>query len=154
MIHTYTRNGTTRYGYYVCLNATKQDYKSCETRSIPVQEIEDFVVDRITTIGGEAELVERIERKARARREQRLSTLDAEKNQIEKSLRQQAKLVAGKLPAPAALFVRPLQILLVKSRFDERRIRVLGRIKIVTARRLATTWLTIFPRKSVQRRCR
>jgi len=102
MIHTYTRKGATRYRYYVCQNATKQGYKSCETRSIPAQEIEDFVVDRITSIGSEAELVERIERKARARREQRLSALDAEKDQIDKSLRHQAKLVAGIFGLPNA----------------------------------------------------
>ena len=95
MIHTYTSKGTTRYRYYVCLNATKQGAKTCATRSIPAQEIENFVVDRIAAIGGDAELVARIEKNALAQSEERMAALVAEKAQIEINLRHQAKLVAG-----------------------------------------------------------
>lgn len=71
-------------------------------QSIPAQEIEDFVVDRIACIGRDEGLVERIEQKARLQREERLSALEAEKAQIEKSLRHQAKLVAGIVGLPNA----------------------------------------------------
>ena len=102
MIHTYTSKGGTRYRYYVCQNATKQGYNVCETKSIPAQEIEDFVVDRITCIGSDEEFVERIEQKARIQREERLAALESEKARIEKSLRHQAKLVAGIVGLPNA----------------------------------------------------
>jgi len=95
MIHTYTGKRGTRYRYYTCQNATKQGAHVCATRSLPAQEIEDFVVDRISAIGRDQELVRRIEEKARVQRDERLAALDAEKTQIEKSLRQQARLVAG-----------------------------------------------------------
>lgn len=102
MIHTYTLKGKTRYRYYVCSNATKQGYKSCETRSIPAQEIECFVVERIAAIGSDPDLVEKIEGKVRDQREKRLSALDAEKDQMKNSMRQQAKLVAGIMGLPNA----------------------------------------------------
>jgi len=60
------RSGPRNYRYYVCQNATKQGYDVCATRSIPAQEIEDFVVDRITSIGKDEGLITRIEQKARA----------------------------------------------------------------------------------------
>ncbi len=102
MMHTYTSKGTTRYRYYVCQKATKQGAKSCATRSIPAQEIEDFVVDRIATIGGDQELVRRIEKNALNQSEERMAALDAEKAQIEKALRHQAKMVAGIVGLPNA----------------------------------------------------
>ncbi len=102
MIHTFTSKGATRYRYYVCQNATKQGARVCTTRSIPAQEIEDFVVDRIAAIGADSELVDRIEKNARNQSEERMAALDAEKTQIEKALRYQAKLVAGIVGLPNA----------------------------------------------------
>lgn len=102
MIHTYTAKGTTRYRYYVCLNATKQGAKSCATRSLPAQEIESFVVDRIAAIGRDPGLVGRIEKNALAQSEERMKSLSAEKTQIEKTLRQQTKRVAGIVGLPNA----------------------------------------------------
>ena len=60
------------------------------------------MVDRITSIGSDAGLVERIEQKARGQREKRMAVLEAEKTEIEKSLRHQAKLVAGIVGLPNA----------------------------------------------------
>jgi site-specific DNA recombinase len=102
MIHTYTSKGATRYRYYVCQKAIKQGANACATRSIPAQEIEDFVVDRIAAIGRDPELIDRIEKKARNQSEERRAALEAEKAQIEKTLRQQAKLVAGIIGLPDA----------------------------------------------------
>lgn len=102
MIHTYTTKGKVRYRYYVCQKATKQGYHACETRSIPAQEIEDFVIDRISTIGADKKLVAEVENEARSQREANLATLADEKVQIEKSLRHQARTVAGIVGQPNA----------------------------------------------------
>jgi site-specific DNA recombinase len=102
MIHTYTCKGTTRYRYYVCLKATKQGAKICATRSIPAQEIEDFVVDRIATIGSDPDLIRRVEVSVSAQRRERLTAIEAEKTEMGKSLRNQAKMVAGIVELPNA----------------------------------------------------
>jgi site-specific DNA recombinase len=102
MIHTYTSKGTTRYRYYVCIKATKQGAKVCSTRSIPAKEIEDFVVGQIAAIGRSPDLIEKVEEKARSQREIRLTALEAERAEIEKSLRHNARLVAGIFQLPNA----------------------------------------------------
>jgi len=41
MYYIYSRKGTTRYHYYLCMNAQKRGYKSCPTRLISAQAIEN-----------------------------------------------------------------------------------------------------------------
>ena len=121
MIHTYTKKGRTRYRYYVCQKATKQGAKSCETRSIPAAEIEKFVVERIGTLGTDPGVVRTIEKKAAAARDEKLAALRAEKTQIEKRLREQARLVAGIVGQPDA--ARRLADLEEQIRAGENRMR-------------------------------
>jgi site-specific DNA recombinase len=47
MMHTYTSRGSKRYRYYVCLRAQKNGYDRCRTRSVPAEEIEQYVVDEL-----------------------------------------------------------------------------------------------------------
>ena len=50
MSHSYTvKNKNKRYRYYVCCKAQKQGWDSCPTKSLPAAEIEEFVVDRLST---------------------------------------------------------------------------------------------------------
>lgn len=102
MIHTYTCKGTTRYRYYVCLKSTKQGAKVCSTRSIPAKEIEDFVVGQIATIGQSPELIQKVEETACAQQESRMAKLEAEKANLEKALRNNARTVAGIFELPNA----------------------------------------------------
>ena len=102
MIHTYTCKGTTRYRYYVCLKSTKQGAKTCATRTIPSKEIEDFVVGQIATIGQSPELIQKVGETACAQRESRMAKLEAEKVDIERTLRHNARLVAGIFDLPNA----------------------------------------------------
>jgi site-specific DNA recombinase len=48
--HT-TRSGTKRYRYYVCTAAQKRGWHTCPSKSIPVGEIELFVVQQLRGIG-------------------------------------------------------------------------------------------------------
>lgn len=102
MIHTYTGKKGTRYRYYICQKATKQGAKSCPTGSLPASEIEKFVIERITTIGGDPALVRSIVGKVATMTEEKRAVLDAEKDHIERSLRSQAKLVAAVVGQPNA----------------------------------------------------
>ena len=102
MNHTYTAKEKIRYRYYVCQNAAKRGYASCDTRSIPAQEIEDFIVDRMAAIGSDEALIAEVEGRARTEREESLAALVSEKTQIEKSLSHQARTVAGIMGQPNA----------------------------------------------------
>lgn len=55
MFHTYTSKKKHRkYRYYVCLNAHKRGYKSCPTRSVNAQAIENSVIDNLRSIATDA----------------------------------------------------------------------------------------------------
>ena len=59
MIHTFSvKNGTRRYRYYTCMTAKKRGREACPSRSLPAGEIENFVIERIRTIGTDPCLLE------------------------------------------------------------------------------------------------
>ncbi len=47
MVHTFTSRGNKRYRYYVCCQAIKSGRKSCPSDSLPAEELEAAVTDRI-----------------------------------------------------------------------------------------------------------
>ena len=100
MSHTYSVKGRTRYRYYVCTRAAKQGYAVCATRSVPAQEIENFVMQRIATIGGDSDLLKEVLTQAKTQRDESLAALQAEHTSLKTSLRAQAKLVAGAIGKP------------------------------------------------------
>jgi len=97
MPHSYTCKGKTRYRYYVCQKAMRRGWSECKTRSIPAQEIEDFVLRRLARIGSEPELAEDVARQAREEHQRQGDALRSEKATLEKSLREQARAVVGLL---------------------------------------------------------
>ena len=102
MTHSYTCKGTTRYRYYVCQRAMKQGWGECETKSIPAQEIEDFVIQRLARIGSDPELAGEVAKQAREERQCQRAALETEKSTLQKSLREQARAVAGLFNEPNA----------------------------------------------------
>lgn len=57
MVHTYS--GTrTRYRYYVCSSAQKHGWDTCPSKSLPAQQIEDFIVGRVRALGTDGEFLE------------------------------------------------------------------------------------------------
>jgi site-specific DNA recombinase len=66
MIHTYVARKNKRYRYYVCVRAQKQGWDTCPSKSVPALEIENFVVDRIRSIGKNPELASEVLEQARA----------------------------------------------------------------------------------------
>jgi site-specific DNA recombinase len=58
MGHTYSvKDGKAAYRYYVCHVAQKQGWHACPSGSLPAEQIERLVVERIKHIGGDAALV-------------------------------------------------------------------------------------------------
>ncbi|CAG0958147.1 DNA-invertase hin [Phycisphaerales bacterium] len=58
MGHSYSvKDGKAAYRYYVCYVAQKQGWHACPSGSLPAEQIERLVVDRIKHIGGDATLV-------------------------------------------------------------------------------------------------
>jgi len=57
MVHTYTVKGQRRYRYYVCLTAQQQGWKTCPTKSVSANDIEQSVVEHIRNIGRDPRVV-------------------------------------------------------------------------------------------------
>ena len=59
MTHVLKRkDGGRAYRYYTCISAQKRGWATCPTKSVPAQEIEDFVVERVREMGRNPALVE------------------------------------------------------------------------------------------------
>jgi site-specific DNA recombinase len=103
MVHTYTQKGDRRYRYYVCSHARKQGYDTCPTKSLPAQEIERFVVERIRGIGRDPDLAAEVLKKLRAEATGRSESLTVERKAAERDLRRwtaEVTRVVGTMPHP------------------------------------------------------
>ncbi len=121
MLHTYTKKPRARYRYYLCQKSSKQGAAACASGSIPAAEIEWFVIERIAALGRDPEVVRTIAKKAQAERAEKLADLTAEKAQIEKRLREQARQVTGIVGQPDA--ARRIGELEAQIRAGENRLR-------------------------------
>jgi site-specific DNA recombinase len=99
MTPTHTcRNGTKRYRYYVCSQATKHGRKTCPAPSVPAAEIEHFDLQRTRCIGSDPVLRQQVFAEAVRQDEGRLSELEAQRHTLEKDLaRWHAQLRTRKL---------------------------------------------------------
>lgn len=57
MSHSYTTKGARRYRYYTCQRAQKSGWENCSSKSVPAEEIERFVVDRIRELVQDPSLI-------------------------------------------------------------------------------------------------
>ncbi|MCA9183391.1 MAG: recombinase family protein, partial [Planctomycetales bacterium] len=57
MGHTFTNGqGNRRYRYYTCYTASKRGWDACPSKSLPAEEIEQFVIEQIRTLGNDPTL--------------------------------------------------------------------------------------------------
>lgn len=88
MGHAYTsKNGTTQYRYYVCLNAQKRGWDTCPSKSVPAGEIERLVVEQIKAIGRDPSLISATLKQTRKQVKEAVARLDGEKAALERELR-------------------------------------------------------------------
>jgi len=88
MVHTYTsKNGTTRYRYYVCSAAQKRGRDNCPSKSLPAAEIERFVVEQIQCVGQDPALVTETLAQTRCQTDAAIERLQVEQAALERELR-------------------------------------------------------------------
>lgn len=93
MTHSYTSRGARHYRYYVCQTAMKRGWKACKTRSIPAQEIENLVMERLARMGRDPDLTAAVVREARHERAVRQEAIESERIALQNLLRQKARAV-------------------------------------------------------------
>ncbi|MEW6441847.1 MAG: zinc ribbon domain-containing protein [bacterium] len=87
MTHAYTvKRPNKRYRYYVCTKAQKQGWDTCPNKSIPANEIERFVVDRIRAIGRDPGLVAKVLSQVRLQEAKQRQGLLSERKGLEHEL--------------------------------------------------------------------
>jgi len=86
MTPTWSQKRSRRYRYYLCTKAHRRGWETCPSKSVPANEIEPFVVDRIRDIGKDPDLVARTVEEARKQLAARKTELEAEARQIRRDL--------------------------------------------------------------------
>lgn len=87
MIHSYTSQSSKRYRYYVCSHAQKSGWQTCPVKSVPANEIEQFVVDSIRNIGRDDALAAEVLRQAQSQNLQAIESFQQEHRFLERELR-------------------------------------------------------------------
>jgi site-specific DNA recombinase len=82
--HT-SRNGR-RYRYYLCSSAQKKGWGTCPSKTLPAQQIEAFVVDRIRCVGRDRDLLRSVLAQAREKDTARTAELETEQHGLEREL--------------------------------------------------------------------
>ena len=99
MTHNVTRKGRRLYRYYVCSSAQRRGWDTCPTKSVPAQEVEDFVVERIREMSRDLPLVQETLTQAVEAKASRKPELEAEQRrlgwELEKLSREARALVAA-----------------------------------------------------------
>jgi site-specific DNA recombinase len=101
--HT-TRQGKTRYRYYVCSGAQKRGWHTCPSKSVPAGEIERFVVERIRCIGKDPALQKETFAATRAQASVRVEELQVQRRDLQRqlaSLHKDMREALGQAPAAA-----------------------------------------------------
>lgn len=89
MVHTYVvKKKRMRYRYYVCSHAQKNGWNTCPTKSVPADEIENFVVDRIRCVGKDPQLVSMVSEQIQQEHAKKKKTLENEGRLLQRRFKQ------------------------------------------------------------------
>jgi site-specific DNA recombinase len=83
--HT-TRKGGLRYRYYTCVQAQKNGWQSCPSKSIPAAPIEQLVLAQIQQLGRDPQRLHQVLTQVRQQDDARLAELEAERGALERDL--------------------------------------------------------------------
>lgn len=88
MGHSYTqRKNGVGYRYYVCQTAQKQGWHACPSKSLPAEQIEQFVVDQIKVIGADPAILSATLDASQCQDQERLADLEAKLRVLDRELR-------------------------------------------------------------------
>ena len=86
MTPAHSAKGVRRYRYYTCTNAQKRGWDACPSKSLPADEIERLVLERIRGVGRDPALLRDILAQGRGQEEARGVELEAEQSGLERDL--------------------------------------------------------------------
>jgi site-specific DNA recombinase len=86
MSPSHTTKRDRRYRYYLCLAAQKKGWGTCPSKSLPAEQIEAFVLDRVRCVGRDPDLLREVLAQARAGHEARTAELETEQRGLQKDL--------------------------------------------------------------------
>ncbi|MDP8238395.1 MAG: recombinase family protein [Candidatus Hatepunaea meridiana] len=94
MVQTFAvKKKNTCYRYYVCSRAQRQGWHTCPTKSVPVVDIERFVIDRIRSIGRDSDLITETLNQARSQVRDGTEKLESELLIVTEELKRHTKEV-------------------------------------------------------------
>ncbi len=109
MIHSISSKGPKRYRYYVCGKAMKRGWHTCPSKSVPVGELDRFVVEQIRRVGRDPTLVAETIRQVRAQSKRAIAEMEREQTRLEDDIRRRTRALrdlndaAGKNGSAACL---------------------------------------------------
>jgi site-specific DNA recombinase len=86
MTPAHSAKGVRRYRYYTCTAAQKRGWHACPSKSLPADEIERLVLERIRGVGRDPALLREILAQARGQEEGRGADMEAELRGLERDL--------------------------------------------------------------------
>jgi site-specific DNA recombinase len=86
MTPSHTSKNQRRYRYYLCSSAQKKGWATCPSKTLPAQQIEAFVVDRIRCVGRDPELLRQVLTQVWEKNAGRTAELETEQRGLEKDL--------------------------------------------------------------------
>ena len=84
MLHSFSTQNTKRYRYYVCSHAQDRGYDRCDSKSIPADQLEQFVVGRIKTVGRDRQLVRLVVEHAQRQDRTEIEALEVERRALQR----------------------------------------------------------------------
>ncbi len=98
MFHTYTLRCGKKYGYYVCAAAKQNGYNTCPHPSLASKEVETFVIDEISVMAHDHQLLQDIAEAANRKAEERLAALTAREALLKKEHAAQSETLKDSAP--------------------------------------------------------
>ncbi|MEX0653922.1 MAG: recombinase family protein [Phycisphaeraceae bacterium] len=114
MSHHFATRGAKRYRYYVCIRAQKHGWRECPAPSLPAQQLEDFVVEQIKTVGRDPQVLEESLHATQAHLQDDMDDLKRQRGEIEQTIKDLGRRLGEIAP---------------RAGFDEQATRDLGRLQ-------------------------
>jgi site-specific DNA recombinase len=104
MVHHFVAKKGRRFRYYVCSRAVKQGWDKCPTKTLPMEEMDRFIVEQIRAVSRDKALAAEVVRQARIQNENRKTELEDEWKALSSELRSTSARIgelAGRLDPEA-----------------------------------------------------